>query len=71
MRNKILEIVKWRENPDWSDKLTKYTMSLSAASIASHLEATNTELSKSDNPKNMLYVMRGCFIDALKHKLNF
>lgn len=46
-------------------------MLLSAASIASHLEATNAELKKSNNPSNMLYIMRGCFIDILKQKLNF
>lgn len=61
----------WHEKPNWNERLVRYTMSLSVANIASHLEATNAELKKSDNPPNMLYIMRGCFIDILKQRLNF
>lgn len=69
MEKKILEIISWQEKPNWSERLTKYALSLSPAKLAAHIEAINAEIDKNENAHNMLFVASGCFVTVLKDKL--
>lgn len=57
------ELEKWKQMPDWSEKVVAYSKELSIVELNSHIELAKTLISRTSNPPNSLFMLYSCFLD--------
>ena len=57
------ELEKWKQMPDWSEKLVAYGKGLTMVELNSHIEIVKTLISRTDNPPNSLFMLYSVFLD--------
>lgn len=63
MSLEMQELEKWKQMPDWSEKLTAYSKNLTLVELNAHIEVVKTLISRTDNPPNLLFMLYSHFLD--------
>lgn len=63
MSVEMQELEKWKQMPDWSEKLVVYSKGLSIVELNAHIEIAKTLISRTNNPPNSLFMLYSHFLD--------